>query len=188
MKIEANELRSGNIIVIQNKLWIITQTQHTQPGKGGAYIQAEMKPLREGGKRSERFRSNENLERAHLEEIPMQFLYRENDTYVLSDQNTYEHFSVTKKELNGDPAFLEDGMILTVMVYEGQIILVKFPPQATLEIVECEPSLKGQTATSSYKPATLSNGLHTMVPQHIEKGMHIVVSTQDCSYIERCKR
>ncbi|PPE03347.1 elongation factor P [Holospora curviuscula] len=188
MKIEANELRNGNIIVIQNKLWLITHTQHTQPGKGGAYIQAEMKPLGEGGKRSERFRSSEHVERAHLEEVSMQFLYRERDAYVLSDQRTYEHFSLTKKEFNGDPAFLEDGMILTVTVYEGRIILVKLPPQVILEIAECEPSLKGQTATSSYKPATLSNGIHTMVPQHIEKGMSIVVNTQDCSYVERAKR
>ncbi|ETZ04657.1 MULTISPECIES: elongation factor P [Holospora] len=188
MKIEANELRNGNIIVLQNKLWLVTRTQHTQPGKGGAYIQAEMKSLEEGNKRSERFRSNENVERAHLEEISMQFLYKERNAYVLSHQETYEQFSVTEKEFNANPAFLEDGMILNGVLYEGRVILVKFPSQVTLEVLECEPSLKGQTATSSYKPATLSNGLNTMVPQHIEKGMQIIVNTEDCSYVERAKR
>ncbi|ETZ06854.1 elongation factor P [Holospora obtusa F1] len=188
MKIEANELRNGNIIVIQNKLWLITRTQHTQPGKGGAYIQAEMKSLGEGNKRSERFRSNENIERAHLEEANVQFLYRERNTYVFSHQETYEQFSVTEKELNGDSAFLEDGMILTGIFYEGKIMLVKLPSQVTLEVTECDLSLKGQTATSSYKPATLSNGLHTTVPQHIERGMQIVINTEDCSYAERSKR
>ena len=187
MKVDANELRNGHVIVFQNKLWLVTRTQHTQPGKGGAYIQAEIKCLEDGTKRSERFRSSESVERAYLEGIKMQFLYREQDTYVCMDEKSYEQYHLSAKQLNADPAFLEDGMIIEVVLYEETPILAKLPPQVTLEITECDLSLKGQTASSSYKPATLSNGLSIMVPQYIERGTKIVENTEDCTYGEKSK-
>jgi elongation factor P len=187
MKVDANGLRNGHVIVFQDKLWVVTNTQHTQPGKGGAYIQAEMKCMADGTKRSERFRSNEEIERAWLEEKPVQFLYNQGTRFVCMDPESYEQLDIAHSHLNGDSAFLEDGMMLTVVLYEGIPIAAKLPSQVTLELSECDLSLRGQTATSSYKPAKLVNGLKVMVPQHLEVGMKIVVNTEDCTYAEKAK-
>ena len=187
MKVDANELRNGHVIVFQDKLWVVTGTQHTQPGKGGAYIQTEMKCMKDGTKRSERFRSSEEVERAWLEEKPMQFLYNEGTKCVCMDPVSYEQIEIPHSHLNGESAFLEDGMVLTVVLYEGMAIAAKLPAQVTLALAECDLSLKGQTATSSYKPAKLTNGLKVMVPQHLEVGMKIVVNTEDCTYAEKAK-
>ncbi len=187
MKISGNEIRVGNIINYQGKLWAVTKTQHVQPGKGGAYMQAEMKSLVEGTKLNERFRSAETVERVYLDEMDHQFLYEEGDDLVFMDQETFEQINISKDFVGEGAAFLQDSMIVKLSLYEGRPIAVQLPDTVVLEISEAEPVVKGQTASSSYKPATLSNGLRVMVPPHISTGMKIVVNTADCSYVERFK-
>lgn len=187
MKISANEIRVGNVIEHNSKLWIVTKTQHVQPGKGGAFIQAEMKELKGGQKLNERFRSADTVEKVFLEEKPFQFLYRDGDDLHFMDQQTYDQIQLPADLIGDSIAFLNDGMVVTICLYENDPISVELPQTVTLEIVEAEPVVKGQTATSSYKPAILSNGVKIMVPQHIEAGTMVVVDTSDASYVERAK-
>ncbi len=187
MKINANSIRIGNILDHQGKLWVVTKTQHVQPGKGGAYMQVEMKAILEGTKLHERFRSSESVEKIHLDERPFQFLYKEGQFFVFMDQDTYEQFSLDEDFVGDSAVFLQDGMIVNISLYEERAITVQLPDTVILEVVEAEPVVKGQTASSSYKPAIVSNGIKVMVPPHIEAGMKIVIHTQDASYVERAK-
>jgi elongation factor P len=187
MKINGNAVRIGNVLEMNGKLWVVTKTQHTQPGKGGAYMQVEMKALVEGTKTNERFRSAETVERVFLDERPYQFLYPEGNDLVFMDQETYEQITLSS-EFVGDAAnFLQDGMVVDVSSYEGKPISVQLPDTVVLTINEADPVVKGQTASSSYKPAMLENGLKIMVPPHIEAGMRVVVNTADSTYVERAK-
>jgi elongation factor P len=187
VKINGNEVRVGNIIDYQGKLWVVTKTQHVQPGKGGAYMQAEMKSLIEGTKINERFRSAESLERVYLEEMPHQFLYADGDDLVFMDQETFEQINLSREFVGDAAVFLQDGMIVSLYMHEGKAISAKLPDTVVLEIIEAEPVVKGQTASSSFKPAKLANGERVMVPPHIDVGMKIVVNTADCTYLERSK-
>lgn len=187
MKINGNEIRPGFIIEHNNQLWVVTKTQHTQPGKGGAYLQAEMKNIRTGSKLNERFRSSESVERARLDEQQFQYLFDQDDELTFMDQETFEQITV-HKNLVGDPAvFLEEGMIVTVSSYENEIVSIELPTSVIVQIKEADPVVKGQTASASYKPAILENGVRVMVPPHIDSGTRIVVSTADREYIERAK-
>lgn len=187
MKISANEIRVGNVLEHNSKLWIVTKTQHVQPGKGGAFIQAEMKELKGGQKLNERFRSADTVEKVFLEEKAFQFLYRDGEYLHFMDQTTFEQVQLPADLVGDSVAFLSDGMIVNICLYENDPISVELPQTVVLEIVEAEPVVKGQTATSSYKPAVLSNGVKVMVPQHIESGTKVVVDTSDGSYVERAK-
>lgn len=187
MKITANSIRPGNVLEYQNKLWVVSKIMHTQPGKGGAYIQAEMKDIITGTKLNERFRSSEDVTRAHLDEKEYQYLFAEGDNLVLMDQDSYDQIFVSK-ELVGDPiAFLKDEMMIKVVSHEGKPIAVELPEEVVVEVVEADAVIKGQTASSSYKPAMLENGVRAMVPPFIEVGNRIRVKTADASYIERAK-
>jgi elongation factor P len=170
-----------------SKLWVVTKTQHVQPGKGGAFMQVEMKELRGGSKLNERFRAADTVEKVFLEEIDFQFLYRDGNTLNFMNQVTFEQVQLSVDLVGDSIVFLSDGMIVKICMYEGESISISLPPTVILEIVEAEPVVKGQTATSSYKPAILSNGVKVMVPQHIESGARIVVDTSDSSYVERAK-
>jgi len=187
MKISGNEIKVGNVIEFEGGLWVAVKTQHTQPGKGGAYMQVEMKNLITGTKKNERFRSAESVERVFLEELPFQYLYADGQDLIFMDQETFEQITLNSDFVGDSKAFLADNMIVTLCMHEGRPISIKLPDQVILTITEAEPVVKGQTATSSYKPALLENGLKVMVPPHIESGMRIVVNTQDCTYIERAK-
>ena len=187
MKISANEIRVGNVLEHNGKLWIVTKTQHVQPGKGGAYIQAEMKELRGGSKLNERFRSAETVEKVFLEEKPFQFLYKDGSFLHFMDQATYDQIQLPEDLIGESSAFLSDGMGVTICLYENEPISVTLPQTVVLEIVESEPVVKGQTAASSYKPAILSNGVKIMVPQHIESGTMVVVDTSSATYVEKAK-
>lgn len=187
MKIIANDLRVGNIVEHKSKLWVITKTMHTQPGKGGAYIQAEMKELLGGTKTNERFRSSETLEKVHLEEEFYQYLFSDDTDITLMHLQTFEQITLPTDILGERVAFLQDGMQVKAMMYDGKPISVDLPETVIMEIVEAEPVVKGQTASSSYKPAKLENGLRVMVPPHIGTGTRIVVNTADCTYVERAK-
>lgn len=187
MRINGNAIKVGNLIQHKNRLWVATKTQHTQPGKGGAYLQVELKDIRDGTKLNERFRSSEAVEKVRLDEKVYQYLFEEGDLLTLMDNDTYDQI-VVSKELVGDPiVFIQDGMDLTVVSHEGDIIAVNLPDTVTMEVIEADAVVKGQTASSSYKPAKLENGERIMVPPHIESGTRVVVDTSDGAYVEKAK-
>ena len=187
MKINGNAIRPGMIIEHQNRLWVARRTMHTQPGKGGAYLQVELKDIRTGTKLNERFGASEAVERVRLDEKEYQYLYADGDMLTLMDQETYEQINVPR-DLAGDAAvFLQDGMTVTVSSYEEEPLSVELPESVILEVTETEPTVKGQTAAASYKPALLENGVRIMVPPHIETGTRVVVMTADQTYLERAK-
>jgi len=187
MKINGNSIRPGNIIEHQGRLWRAVKTQHTQPGKGGAYLQVELKDIRDGTKMNERFRSSETVERVRLDEHEYQFLFSSGDDYTFMDVESFEQLTVNG-DLIGEPAvFLQEGMMVTVESYEGSPISVSLPETVTMQLIEADPVVKGQTAASSYKPAKLENGVRVLVPPHVENGTRIVVNTADGTYVERAK-
>jgi elongation factor P len=187
MKINAIELKPGNVLEHDNKLWLVLKRDIVQPGKGGAFTQVEIRDLRSGNKATERFRTQEAVERVRLDEKEMQFLYTEDGQVTFMDSENYEQVAVPR-DLIGDPAdFLQDGMVCTIMMYEGTALSVDIAPSVVMEVVEADPVVKGQTASSSYKPGKLENGRRVMIPPHIEAGTRIVVNTTDGSYVERAK-
>ena len=187
MKVNGNTLRPGNIINHQGKLWRVVKLAHTQPGKGGAFAQVELKALLDNTKLNERFRSSESVELVRLDEKEYQFLFANGDDYDFMDNETFEQITINK-EFIGDPyVFLQEGMTVLLCFYEGQVMSVKLPDQVIMTIAEADPVVKGQTASSSYKPAKLENEQKIMVPPHIEAGTKVVVSTIDGSYMEKAK-
>ena len=187
MRINAIDLRPGNVLEHQNKLWLVLKREIVQPGKGGAFTQIEIRDLRSGNKATERFRTQESVERVRLDEKEMQFLYMEDGNATFMDNDTFEQVSVPR-ELIGDPAdFLQDGMVCKVMTYEGTPLSLEMPPSVVMEVVEADPVVRGQTASSSYKPGKLENGRRVMIPPFIETGTRIVINTADGSYVERAK-
>ncbi|GLQ06312.1 elongation factor P [Sneathiella chinensis] len=185
MKINGNAIRPGNVIEHKGGLWVAVKIQHTQPGKGGAYLQVELKNLRDGTKLNERFRSSETVERARLEQKQHQFLYEEGELLTFMDNASYEQVSIAK-DLVGDKAqFLQDGMQVEIEFYEEEALGIILPEQITLEITDTEPTVKGQTAASSYKPAILENGMRIMVPPFCSTGEKIVVNTETSEYSKR---
>ena len=187
MKINGNSIRPGYVVEHKGRLWRAVKIKHTQPGKGGAYLQVELKDIRGGAKLNERFRSSESVERVRLDQRQHQFLYADDDMLTFMDNETYEQITL-HKELVGEPVvFLQEGMTVMIESYEGAPISIMLPDSAALAVVEADPVVRGQTATSSYKPAVLENGVRTMVPPHIETGTRVVVNTADGSYVERAK-
>lgn len=187
MKIDGVSIRPGYVLEYNKRLWVVTKIQHTQPGKGGAYMQVEMKDIRNGTKTNERFRSAESVEKVRLDQKEYQFLFADDNFLTFMDNESFEQITVNK-ELAGDQLpFLQDGMQVTIESYEGDPITLQLPETVTLEIVEADPVVKGQTASSSYKPAKLENGVRILVPPFIESGTKVIVSTVDGSYVERAK-
>jgi elongation factor P len=187
MKISGNEIRPGNVIQHKGGLWVAVKTQHVKPGKGPAYAQVELKNAIDGTKLNERFRSSETVERVRLEQKDYQFLYAEGDMLTFMDLDTYDQISIPKDFLGERAAFLQDGMKVTVESHEGRPIGIALPDQVTLEVVEAEPVVKGQTAASSYKPAVLENGVRVMVPPFIAVGERVVVDTNELTYVRRAE-
>ena len=188
MKIDGNNIRPGMVIEHQGRLWRAIKTAHTQPGKGGAYLQVELKDVRSGTKLNERFRSSEKVERATLEQREFQYLYEDGGMFTFMDGETYEQVMLSGEDIGeSQTPFLQDGMQVMIETHEGDAIGVSLPDTVILEIVEADAVVKGQTASSSYKPAVLENGLRTQVPPHIESGTRVVINTADGSYVERAK-
>ena len=187
MKISANEIRVGDVLECNDKLWVVLKVQNVKPGKGGAFAQTEMKALKDGQRLNERFRTVDTVEKVFLEELDYQFLYRDGNDLHFMNQLTFDPLQLSTEMVGDSAAFLENEMVVKVCMYENNPISVKLPPSVVLEIVEADPVVKGQTATSSYKPAVLSNWLKIMVPQHIEAGTKVVVNTSDGTYVERAK-
>jgi elongation factor P len=185
MRIKGNSIKPGNVIEHQGKLWQAVKTQHTMPGKGGAFLQVELRNLRDGSKLNERFRSAEDVERVRLDQKEYQYLFGDDDKLTLMDTETFDQIEVNRG-LVGEPVrFLQDGMMLTVESYEGEALKVELPENATFEVTDTEPVVKGQTAAASFKPATLENDVRVMVPPHIETGTKVVIGTADGVYVKR---
>ena len=183
MKITGVEIRPGNIIEFEKGIWKVTKIQHTQPGKGGAYMQVEMKNLIDGRKNNVRFRSAETVERVRLDTKDFQFLYVDGDDLVFMDVETYEQITLPKDLLGGADAFLQDGMTVLLEMYDERPISVELPEHVEATIVEADAVVKGQTASSSFKPAILDNGVRVMVPPHIASGTRIVVNVYERTYV-----
>jgi elongation factor P len=187
MKIQGVEIRVGNILQWEGRLWTVTKTQHTQPGKGGAYMQVEMKDVSSGTKTNNRFRSDETVERAVLDEREYQYLYSEGDMLTFMDNQNYEQVMLEADLVGDSLPFLKENMNVRISMFEEKPIGITLPLTVVLEIVEADPVVKGQTASSSYKPAVLENGVKILVPPFIAAGEKVVVNTSDGSYIERSK-
>ncbi|MCI5043610.1 MAG: elongation factor P [Aquisalinus sp.] len=185
MKINGNEVRPGNVIQHQESLWIAVKTDAVKPGKGPAYAQVELKNLVDGRKLNERFRASETVERVRLEQKDHTYLYPEGDSHVFMDAESYEQINISSDMLGDRAAFLQDGMQVVVESHEGRPLTIQLPEHVVLEVVETEPTVKGQTASSSYKPAIMDNGLRVMVPPFMTTGERIVVNTNTVEYVKR---
>jgi elongation factor P len=187
MKISGVEIRPGNIIEYENGLWRAVKIQHTQPGKGGAYMQVELKNLIDGRKNNVRFRSAETVEKVRLDTKDFQFLYIDGDMLVFMDKENYDQISLSKDLLGDAAAFLQDGMDVVLELYDERPISVQLPDTVEALIVEADAVVKGQTASSSYKPAVLENGVRIMVPPHVAAGTRIVVDVYEQTYVKRAE-
>jgi elongation factor P len=183
MKISGVDIRPGNILEYEGGIWKVAKIQHTQPGKGGAYMQVEMKNLQDGRKTNVRFRSADTVERVRLDTKDFQYLYAEGDMLVFMDKDTYEQISLPADLIGDAAAFLQDGMDVTLELWDEKPISVALPEQVEATIVEADAVVKGQTASSSYKPALLDNGVRVMVPPHIGSGTRIVVDVYERTYV-----
>ncbi|HEX9836397.1 MAG TPA: elongation factor P [Alphaproteobacteria bacterium] len=187
MKVQANTVRAGHVLEYNGKQYTVLGIGLLQPGKGGAFIQVEMRDLRSGLKTNVRWRTQESVERLHVDEKEATYLFGDDDNLTLMDTESFEQFPVPRALLGDAGKFLQDGMALTIDLVEGQPVAVHLPQTVTMKIVEADPVVRGQTASSSYKPAILENGARIMVPPHIESGTRVVVNTGDGSYVERAK-
>ena len=187
MKIQASTIRPGNVIEHDGKQWNVLKTELLLPGKGNAFIQVEMRDVKSGNKTNERFRTSETVEKLMVEEKDCTYLYAEGEQFMFMDSETYEQFGLDKDAIGDPAAFLQDGMAVTAELIDGSVTGVKLPQHVVMEVTEADPVVKGQTASSSYKPAVIENGVRVMVPPHIEAGTRIVVNTEDASYVERAK-
>ena len=187
MKVQAITLRKGHVIDREGKLWLITHHEIMQPGKGASVIQLEMRALQGGNKDNVRYRTQETLERVRLEQGEFQFMYKDAEGYHFMNQETFDQINIPEDIIGYPAAFLQEGMVCTVESFEGSPLSVEIPQTVVMQIVEADPVVKGQTASSSYKPAKLENGVKIMVPPFVSSGTRVVIKTEDGSYVERAK-
>ncbi len=187
MKTNANSLRIGNVIEFQNQLWRVIKREHVKPGKGGAYIQVEMKNIITDNKTNTRFASSEDVEVAFVEQKNYQFQYIDHNEIVAMDMDNFETHNFDKKLVGEALPFLHEEMNIRVEYCNSKPISIALPEQVETTISQAEASMKGQTAAASYKPAILENGMRIMVPPFIESGERIIISTNDFSYVSRAK-
>jgi elongation factor P len=187
VKVIASTLRKGNIVDLEGRLYVVLSAENIHPGKGTPVTQLDMRRISDGVKISQRYKTTEQVERAHVEDREYQYLYADGDGHHFMNMDSYEQISAQADIIGDMAAYLQPEMKVKLSVHEGVIVAIELPSRAILEVVETEPTTKGQTASSSYKPAVLSNGVRTMVPPHIAAGTRIVVMTVDGSYVERAK-
>tara|TARA_Y100000591_G_scaffold286020_1_gene268628 strand:+ start:310 stop:870 length:561 start_codon:yes stop_codon:yes gene_type:complete len=185
MKINASEIRVGMLIEHKNDLWQVLKTQHVKPGKGGAFAQVEMKSVNKNTKLNERFRSSETVEKASLEETKFNFLYVDEDNYFFMEPKTFEQIEIKKEIVGAKGKLLTENLEVSVSFYNDKPISVELPNQVTCKIETTDAALKGQTVSSSYKPAKLDNGLNIQVPPFIESGDEIIVDTRNIEYVKK---
>jgi elongation factor P len=187
VKVAASSLRKGNVVDIDGRLYVVLSAENIHPGKGTPVSQLDLRRIVDGVKISERWRTTEQVERAFVDEREYTFLYQDGEGFHFMNPETYEQVVVSPDTIGDQAAYLTDGMAVMLSLHEGNPLAIELPARATFEIVETEPVTKGQTASSSYKPALLSNGVRTAVPPYITAGTRIVVMTADGSYVERAK-
>ena len=187
MKVIASTLRKGNVVDKDGKLYVILTVENIHPGKGTPVTQLDMRRITDGVKVSERYRTTESVERAFVEDREHTFLYEDGEGFHFMNPESYEQVLVPKDVVGSAAPYLQEGMTVTLSTHNGVPLTIELPQRMTFEIVETEPVTKGQTASSSYKPALLSNGVKTSVPPHVSTGTRVVIMTADGSYVERAK-
>ena len=187
MRVIASSLRKGNIVEIDGKLGVIVNAENIHPGKGTPVTQMDVRRIADGVKLSLRFKTTDQVERAFVEDRKHQFMYQDGEGFHFMNMESYDQVALQTDIVGDQAAYLQPEMKVTLSVYEGVTVGVELPQRTVLEVKETEPNVKGQTASSSFKPAVLSNGVRTMVPPHIAPGTRIVVMTADGSYVERAK-
>ena len=187
VKVIASSVRKGNVLDVDGKLCVVMKAENIHPGKGTPVTHLDMRRISDGVKITERYRTTDQLERAFLEEKTYNYLYEDDMGFNLMEPETYDQISVPKDIIGEQSVYLQENMPIQVSLHEGVPVSAEIPARVTLEVVEADPVVKGQTASSSYKPAVLSNGLRVMVPPHITAGTRVVVMTADGSYVERAK-
>lgn len=187
MKVIASSLRKGNVVELDNRLYVVLTAENFHPGKGTPTTQIDMRRISDGVKVSERWRTTEQVEKATVDERNYNFLYADGEGFHFMEPDTYQQITVSADVMGEQKAFLTDGLSVTLKTYQEVAIAVELPQRVTVEITETEPVVKGQTASSSYKPAICANGIRVMVPPHIGAGTKIVINTEDYSYVERAK-
>ncbi len=185
MKINATEIRVGMILEYKNDLWEVLKTQHVKPGKGGAFAQVEMKSLNKNTKLNERFRSSETIEKATLEETKFNFLYQDDTDYYFMNSKTFDQINIKKNLVGEKGKMLSENLEVNINFYNDRPLTVDLPNQVTCKIESTDVALKGQTVSSSYKPATLDNGINIQVPPFIESGDTIIVDTRTIEYVKK---
>lgn len=186
-KVAANTLRKGMVIEYNDKLWVVMENELRSPGKGAAVAQVVMRDIQAGNKMDIRFSTQDMVERVRVDEEEFQFLFANDADYTFMNVETYDQIIVNKEMIGEPAAFLQDGMVCKVQMSEGKPLSLTLPETVIMTITEADPVVKGQTASSSYKPAVLENGVRVLVPPHIEAGTRIVVRTGDSTYVERAK-
>ncbi|QQO31229.1 elongation factor P [Bradyrhizobium diazoefficiens] len=187
MRVIASSIRKGNVIEQDGKLYVVVTAENIHPGKGTPVSQIEMRRISDGVKISERYKTTDQVEKATIEERNFTYLYEDGDGFHFMNPETYDQVQVSKDVIGDAAAYLQEGMTVKLSTHDVNVVSIALPQRVTLEVVETEPVTKGQTASSSYKPAVLSNGIRTTVPPHIAVGTRIVVMTEDGSYSERAK-
>ena len=187
MKVIASSLRKGNIVELDNKLYVVLNAESFHPGKGTPTTQVDMRRISDGVKTAQRYKTTEQVERAYVEDRDHQFLYQDGEGFHFMNTENYDQVTLSPDILGDQAAYLQPEMKIIMAVYDGLPVSMELPQKVTLEVKETEPTLKSQTAASSYKPATLENGVRTMVPPFVSAGTRIVVMTADGSYVERAK-
>ena len=185
MKISGNEIRVGMLIEHKNDLWEVLKTQHVKPGKGGAFAQVEMKSMNKNTKLNERFRSSDTVEKASLDEIKFNFLYEDESDYYFINQKSFEQINIKKDIIGEKGEMLSENLEVNISFYNDRPLTVDLPNQVTCKIESTDVALKGQTVSSSYKPATLDNGINIQVPPFIESGDTIIVDTRTIEYVKK---
>ena len=185
MKINAGEIRVGMLLEYKNDLWQVLKTQHVKPGKGGAFAQVEMKSMGKNTKLNERFRSSETVEKASLDETDFNYLYEDENNYIFMNPKTYDQIEIKKDIVGEKGKLMTENLEVSVSFYNDSPILIELPNQVICKIKTTDVALKGQTVSSSYKPATLDNGLNIQVPPFIEAGDDIIVDTRNLEYIKK---
>ena len=187
MKVIASSIRKGNVIEQDGKLYVVLSAENIHPGKGTPVSQIEMRRIGDGVKVSERYKTTDQVEKATVEDRNFNYLYEDGDGFHFMNSETYDQVMVAKDIVGSAAPYLQENMTVKISLHDMNPVAITLPQRATLEVVETEPVTKGQTASSSYKPATLSNGVRTLVPPHITTGTRVVIMTADGSYVERAK-
>jgi elongation factor P len=187
VKVIASSLRKGNIVEVDSQLYVVLNAESFHPGKGTPTTQIDMRRISDGVKTAQRYKTTEQVERAFVEDREHQFLYQDGDGFHFMNTENYDQVTLQEDMVGDSAPYLQPEMKVTLAVYEGNPVSIELPQKVILEVTETEPTIKSQTAASSYKPAMLSNGVRTMVPPFVGIGTKIVVMTADGAYVERAK-